>query len=1129
MKPFRSPLFWVLFALAAGGAALFAKTQFARAFPLLDQPLTMGRQAATEAAERLAHEQEWSPGASARTATRLRQDSELTTFIELESGGKENLGTLLREGKITPYRWQVRLFREKDAAETLVLFRPDGRFLGFREKLPEAQPGPELTEPAARSLAEAKATALGVDLGAYHLAESKNNRTSSGRLDQSFTYEREEPLLGAGRDQIMLTVRGDRLCGIEPHVKLPEDFARRYTAMRASNTNLQLAANVAFFLLLGLGGCVGGLIYLARKGAIDWRGAFLPAGTLALGAIASALNLLPLSWFDYDTALSPGEFQTKTLVTGVIGGLALVVFIPILAAAEGLGRAAFPGHPSLWKVFSRRAAGSREVFGAVAASYGLSVLMFGYAVFMARFGVEHLGWWSPSSALFDPSQLGATFPWVSPVFISFMAGLTEECMFRALPLAGAVLLGRRFGRSWLWIGAFAVLQAIVFGAAHSNYPTMPGWARMVELLLPSFMFAALYLRFGLLPGIMTHFLYDVIWLGLPVAADQAPGARLNFFILAGFALAPLVWVLICGLRAGAWIDLPAELRNAGWTRPLMTSAAPPPLPAPAANAASPATLRLVFAAGLLALIAWGVSLSRSVPDMPGLAQRKDEAIAQARAALVVEGVPLGADWEVIPLAHSDSGNERTFVWQTSGAAAFRKLSGNALALPGWRVRFLRSTLPLPDRAEEYRVFLTGAGQVQRYEHVLPETRTGAQLQKAEAQAIAERELKRIYQMEAADLVLVTANETKQPARSDWRFVWKDPKVDLNQGESRLWIKLAGDALCGYERHVFIPEEWTRAQASGDSARNLTTGLLNFTTVIALIAALIAAARARKAFPFAWRTALAVAGIILVVFCAQGFVKYPSLLAWWATDESFKVQTIRFAVGGAVGAIFSASFLGALAGLGTGQRANPARTNAEFLAGLGAGLILLLGERLVLHVTPQISPWHCGINGATTGIPFLSDLWMVMALVPMALCWIRVQTALPARLGTGLGRTAAVATLGLCYGASFNANQWLPIVLSGLVCAVGFVLIDRLVLRTHPSVLVAVAMARFLGKAGVELFQRGHPDAVRDALIAAALISVLGLVLYRLLRRQPAAHPEAEPPTLPRTAALPTAQQPASVS
>lgn len=1099
MKLFRLPLFWFLFALVGIAAAFFAKVQFARAFPILDQPLTMGRDAATQAAEKLAREQGWSPVATARTATRLWQDGDLTAFIELEAGGEDNLKQLLADRQITPYRWQVRRFQANDASETLVFYRTDGRFLGFLEKLPEAQAGAELAEADARTLAETKAAALGVDLRAYHLAETKNNRTSSGRLDQSFTYERENPRLGAGRDQIILTVRGDRFCGIEPRVKLPEDFARRYTAMRASNTNLQLAANATSLILLGLGGCVGGLLYLTRKKAIEWRGTLLPACLLALGAAASALNLIPLSWFGYDTALAPSQFQIQLIVVALIGGLAILIFIPVLAAAEGLSRAAFPEHPSLWKVFSWRAAGSREVFGAVLAAYGLCLLMSAYEVFMARFGAEHLGWWMPSSALFDPSQLGAVFPWISPVFNSFMAGLTEECMFRALPLASAVLLGRRFGRSWLWIGAFAILQALIFGAAHSGYPTMPGWARMVELLIPSFMFAALYLRFGLLPGIMTHFLYDVISMGLPVAADQAPGARLNIAIIIAFAVAPLVWVLVCRWRAGSWQDLPDELRNRGWT-PRAKAAALPPLLPTAESAASPAALRIVFVAGLVALVAWGVSLYTATPDIPGLSQRRDEAVAQARAALAAEGAPLGSDWEVLPSAHSDSDNERTFVWQTSGEAAFQKLSGNALVLPGWRVRFVRSTLPLPDRAEEYRVFLTGTGAVQRYEHLLPESRPGARLDKPAAQAIAEHELKRIYHLEAADLTLVSASETKQPARSDWFFIWKDPKADLLQGESRLWIKLAGDTLSGYERHVFIPEEWTRAQTSGNSARSMTTGLLAFATVLVLIAAIIAAARAVKQNPFAWRTAIVVAAIALIIACAQGFVKYPPWVAWASTDESFQVQTVRFAVGNAMGAVVMAAFLGAVAGLGIGKRATPARFTPELLAGLGGGLLLLFGERLVPILTPHASPWHCGIDGANSGIPYLGSLWMVSIQLATAVFWVRVQTALP-RTWSGFKRTAIVASLGLCYGAS-NNSQWLPIVLGGVVFAIAFVLLDRLALRTHPSVLVAVVTARMLGNAASCIFLPGEPDGAIGGLVAMALIAAVGWILYRLLRQQP---------------------------
>ncbi|NIP59441.1 MAG: hypothetical protein GWM92_14035, partial [Gemmatimonadetes bacterium] len=61
-------------------------------------------------------------------------------------------------------------------------------------------------------------------------------------------------------------------------------------------------------------------------------------------------------------------------------------------------------------------------------------------------------------------------------------------LFRAVPLAGAALLGERFGRRRLWIGSALVLQAVIFAAAHANYPQQPAYARLVELLIPSLVF-----------------------------------------------------------------------------------------------------------------------------------------------------------------------------------------------------------------------------------------------------------------------------------------------------------------------------------------------------------------------------------------------------------------------------------------------------------------------------------------------------------------------------------------------------------------------------------------------------------------------------------------------------------------
>ena len=82
-------------------------------------------------------------------------------------------------------------------------------------------------------------------------------------------------------------------------------------------------------------------------------------------------------------------------------------------------------------------------------------------------------------------------------------------MLRAVPEPGAALIGRRLGREKLFIGVALVLQAVVFGCAHADYPQEPPWARPVELFLPSIVWGLVYLRFGILPGILMHFGFDL--------------------------------------------------------------------------------------------------------------------------------------------------------------------------------------------------------------------------------------------------------------------------------------------------------------------------------------------------------------------------------------------------------------------------------------------------------------------------------------------------------------------------------------------------------------------------------------------------------------------------------------------
>lgn len=134
-----------------------------------------------------------------------------------------------------------------------------------------------------------------------------------------------------------------------------------------------------------------------------------------------------------------------------------------------------------------------------------------------------------------------------------------------MPLAGAALIGDRLGgRKW-WIGGALLLQAVIFGAGHANYPAQPAYARLVELILPSIAFGLLYLFYGLLPGIILHFVFDVAWMAQPLFVSQAPGAWISQTIVVVLTLVPLLAVFYGRFRTGAWTELAERFYNRSWS------------------------------------------------------------------------------------------------------------------------------------------------------------------------------------------------------------------------------------------------------------------------------------------------------------------------------------------------------------------------------------------------------------------------------------------------------------------------------------------------------------------------------------------------------------------------------------
>lgn len=356
---------------------------------------------------------------------------------------------------------------------------------------------------------------------------------------------------------------GDKLTHLEQVIFVPDAFTRRFQYMRAFN-NIMSQSTVVGMILYAIGAAVATVAMLRRK-TLRVRPAAMAALVLATMGTAARVNGWSEQWMYYDTASSATVFfyQHMVIATAQAFVLSVVGYTLAFAVAEGMTRWAFPNQVQLWSVWMPKVAASAPVLHGTAMAYAAAAAMVAWVV--AFYGVmcDTMGWWVPASQLVDPNVLATPVPAISSIALATQAGTVEECMFRAVPLAGALLLHRRFGgRRWLWLGAGMVLQVVVFSAAHCNYPGQPSYARLVELTVPSTVFGLLYLRFGLVVPVVMHVVYDIVWMALAlfIGTGSSVAAIANQAIVIAAALLPLVVAVVAVLRHGL---LPVPPRKVG--------------------------------------------------------------------------------------------------------------------------------------------------------------------------------------------------------------------------------------------------------------------------------------------------------------------------------------------------------------------------------------------------------------------------------------------------------------------------------------------------------------------------------------------------------------------------------------
>lgn len=1106
----RRPAFWIALALISVAAVVLGVRYFPQAFSIVALDISMNRSRALDDARAIAARDGLGPPGF-RQAASFAGDEAGQTFVELEGGGKDAFTRLLRDHRYDAFTWRVRHFKDGETNETTIQFAPDGRPVGFAEKLKEDAPGAALDAAAARRLAEAGAASRwNVDLSTYGIVEQGQERRPSGRIDHTFTYERRDVTLNEGRIRLRLEVAGDRLTGVTHSIRIPEAFTRRYASMRSANELIGIGSVVGLALLYVLGGIGVGLFFMMRRRWVLWRTA--AAWGVAVGALQTlaSLNEFPLIWMTYDTAIPRSTFVAQQLAFLIAGFIGFSVFFALsFMAAETLTRRAFGHHPQLWRVWSRDAGASIPVLGRTAAGFLLVSVFFAYDVILYVITTRMFGWWSPAEALVHPDVLATYAPWLSAIANSFQAGFWEESLFRAVPIAGAALIGDRFGKRRLFIVLAFVVQAIVFGAGHAPYPNQPSYARPVELIIPSIGFGLLYLYFGLLPGIILHFAFDVVWFALPIFLASAPGIWIQRLMVIALTLVPLWVVLWRRAQAGRWTELRPEDLNAAWT--------PPPAPPPRAETASvshgalsPRARTVWLAVGLVSFVAVLAAVALRGRDNPlgSLPISRARAEAIAREELQRRSVALPPGWRVMPTPDSGSAGRHKFVYETAGDARWRELLGVYLPKARWQVRAATFQGDVADRAEEWNVDVTAAGIARNVRHALPEGRAGATLDEATARTRALAAIKERLGLDASQLREVAAKPAKQKARTDWTFTFADTTIaPLPQGEPRIDAVLAGDEVASVGRYVYVPEEWDRAQRAA-STRDLiiqisTSLMLGTLLVAAAIFGMIAWSRGT----YAPRLFLLAAAIVLACSIIEMANSWPALQANLSTAAPLQFQLIGIVAVAGIGL----TILAAIVGLAIGALPRPlarfgrlADRDAVPLAiaagmfGAAAGAVASAVRTPPWARFPAVEPLGSAVPALAMALdPITSLLTTIAAMLTAVVLVDRVTLSWTTRRAAGI---AVLAILGFLSGGAPGGTSLTAWLAGGAIMAAAFAIVYTTLLRFDPTLVpLALGTIAVLRTAGV-VRQPAFPGAVTGAMLGAMVVAALSWWWFRILRR-----------------------------
>jgi len=959
---------WIVFSVVSILFCIIAYKTFPKAFPILNISLEMSRDEAVAKAVDLSKQYKLGPEDSDQVAT-FGVDREAQNFIELDQGGADTFIDVLTNKYYEAYSWKVRLYNPGEVNEAWFTFTPTGEVYGFSEILSDDLYIESSSELSAQNTAELIAqNKWNVDFAYYELVEQSQDIKPSDRTDHTFVYKRTDINLGEeGEYRLKLVLSGNKLTVIKRFIKIPETFDRRYEEMRSSNNTIATIASYSMFLLYVIGGIIGGLFLLNRKRWLLWKSAIYWAIIIAVIMVLSTLNYLPLAWLGYDTAVSAENFIMQKILFSVINLLIMIIYLTLsFVAAESLTRKAFPNHIKFWELWKNDNAASTQVIGRTLAGYLLIGFDLLFVILFYTITANYFGWWTPSGPLFSPDMIATPFPWLSAIGMSLHAGFWEECLFRAIPLASAAIIGNKYGNKKIWITIAIIIQALIFAGAHANYPSSPAYSRLVELIIPSIFWGIIYIKFGLLPVIIMHFGYDVVWFSLPLFVSESSDVLFDKFMVLLLVLVPVWVVLKARIKSGTIFLLNENSYNNTYKPSVIKTDENEQI----SDSRQDVTInknykRYLYVFAILGIIS---ILQYSSPNYSNLKLEinRTEAIDLSQKYLIENNISLDESW--ITLSQFYSGkidSDDRFIWESEGQKIYATILGTYINNAQWNIRFVRFEGDLNDKTEEYSVLIDHDGTLNQIRHKLPENREGARLNEETARILAINHISKTFDLTSDNIKEISFEPSNLPNRDDWTFIYQDVStLELSSdGELRIKVNISGDEITSTNRFIHLPEDWEREDKNNETFLNLFRIACFFSIVLLIIYAggLSIAKWSKGSFNLSnFKVALS---LFLTLGIFNIVNEYPSTISGFSTAQPFMNQLLSSLGGDLIFTFLIIFLLSSIIGYSSTTLAKP--THYFSILDILLISVSIIGLMQVVSNIEQLAPIWINMNTLNT--------------------------------------------------------------------------------------------------------------------------------------------------------------------